>query len=184
MTKLKKSNCEELKIFFNCDTVVTVVTVGIVKTVGTVKTVVTVLKFFSIFFGISFSLKLWQNSKHKCWQLKNSICEKTQKFKLWQNSRTKMGTKFKNSNCDKAQKLQLWPNSKTQIVAINFLKKCDKTKKKTQIVTVVLVTVLTVVIVTSFSKNNLTPQQPRCSWGSFSWFSRCFPNMLKIRVMC
>ena len=32
-----------------------------------------------------------------------------------------------------------------------------------------------IVILTSFSKNNLTPRQPmRCSWCSFSRFSQCF----------
>ena len=56
---------------------------------------------------------------------------------------------------------------------------CDKT----QIVTVVLVTVVTVaevtvVIVTSFSKNKLTPRQPmRCSQGSFLLFSLCFVSV-------
>ena len=43
------------------------------------------------------------------------------------------------------------------------------------IVTVATVAVGTVVIVTYFSKNNLTPQQQmRYSQGSFSRFSRCF----------
>ena len=43
------------------------------------------------------------------------------------------------------------------------------------IVTVATVAVGTVVIVTYFSKNNLTPrQQMRYSQGSFSRFSRCF----------
>ena len=45
------------------------------------------------------------------------------------------------------------------------------------IVTVATVAAGTVVIVTYFSKNNLTPrQQKRYSQGSFSRFSRCFYN--------
>ena len=49
------------------------------------------------------------------------------------------------------------------------------------IVTVATVAVGTVVIVTYFSKNNLTPQQQmRYSQGSFSRLSRCFLNPLNI----
>ena len=45
--------------------------------------------------------------------------------------------------------------------------------------TVVIVPVVTVVIVTYFSKNKLTPRQPmRCSQGSFSRYSRCFVIVL------
>ena len=73
--------------------------------------------------------KLWQNSK-----LKNSNCDKTQKLKLWQNS--------KKSNCDKTEKLKVLPNSKTLIVTKLKKTNCDKTQKfklwqnsKTQIVT-------------------------------------------------
>ena len=45
--------------------------------------------------------------------------------------------------------------------------------------TVVTVAVVTVWIVTSFSKDNLTPQQPmRCSRCSFSRFSRCLPTLI------
>ena len=43
-------------------------------------------------------------------KLKNSNCDKTQKLKLLQNSKTQ------NSNCDKTQKLKLFKNSKTQIM--------------------------------------------------------------------
>ena len=64
-------------------------------------------------------------------------------------------TKLKNLNCYKTQKIKLWQNSKTQIVKV------------------VVVTVL--VIVTYFSKNNWTPQQPMiCSQGSFRNVSLCF----------
>ena len=41
---------------------------------------------------------------------------KTQKHKLWQNSKTQVMTKFKNSKCDETQKLKLWQNLETQIV--------------------------------------------------------------------
>ena len=33
-------------------------------------------------------------------KLKNSNCDKTQKLKLWQNSKTQIVTKLKKSNCD------------------------------------------------------------------------------------
>ena len=80
-------------------------------------------------------------------KLKNSNCDKTQKLKFWQNSKTETETehnifmvipcrnvtKFINSNCDKAKKENC---DKTQN------SNCDKTKKvklqqnlKTQIVT-------------------------------------------------
>ena len=70
-------------------------------------------------------------------------CDKTQKLKLWENSKTQIVTKLKTeigtttkispknskfncdetekSNCDETQKLKLWSNSETQIV-IKFLK--------------------------------------------------------------
>ena len=44
-------------------------------------------------------------------------CDKTQKLKLCQNSKTQIVTKFKNSkfgqksNCDKTQKFKILPNS-------------------------------------------------------------------------
>ena len=73
-------------------------------------------------------------------------------------------TKLKNSNCDQTQKLKLCQNlkkndnSKTKIVTkLKFWQ-----NSQIEVVTVVIATValVTVVIVTSFSKNNLTPQQP------------------------
>ena len=95
-------------------------------------------------------LKLWQNSK-------TQIVTKLKKFFL-QNSKTQILTKLKNSNSDKTKQIKLWKNSKTQIVMV------------------VIVTVVTVVVrVTSFSKRNSTPrQQMRCSQGSFLRFLRCF----------
>ena len=105
-------------------------------------------------------LKLWQNSK--CDQTKKSNGDKTQKNKLCQYSKTQIVTKLKNSNCYKTKKNNVWQNPKSKIVAV-------------VIVTVVTVTVVTLVILISFSKNNLTPWQPiRWSRGSFSWFSQCF----------
>ena len=35
-------------------------------------------------------------------------CDKTQKLKLWQKSKTQIVTKLNNSNCDKNHKLNLW----------------------------------------------------------------------------
>ena len=78
-------------------------------------------------------------------KLKNFYCDKkrsnwdkTKKLKLWQNSKTQIVTKVK--------KIKLWQNSKTKIVTVVIVK-------------VVTVAVLTAVIVTSFSKDNLKPQQ-------------------------
>ena len=106
-------------------------------------------------------MKLWQNFK-TCigTKLKNSnwdktqhigtkqielICDKTQKQKLRQNSKTKIRTKLnKNSNFDKitrkksnygkTQKLKLWNRSKTEIVFKKKLTKlensnCEKSQK-------------------------------------------------------
>ena len=58
------------------------------------------------------------------WQLKNSKCNRTQKPKMWQNSKTRNVTKhlksqntnFKKSNCGKIIQLKLWQNSTAQIV--------------------------------------------------------------------
>ena len=55
---------------------------------------------------------------------KNSNCCKTQKVKLWQNSKTQIVSKLKNYNCDRKRKkkiyrthkLKSWQNPKTQIV--------------------------------------------------------------------
>ena len=82
-------------------------------------------------------------------QLKNSNCDKTQKLKLWPNSKTQiatkqkkvwqnfktqMVTKIKNSNCDQTKNIKLWgekKNSKTPIVRKKKLQNCncDKTQK-------------------------------------------------------
>ena len=51
-------------------------------------------------------------------KLNNSNCDKTQKLKLWQNSKTQIVTKLKNSNCYKTQNCKFWQNSN-----------CDKTQK-------------------------------------------------------
>ena len=51
-------------------------------------------------------------------KLKNPSYDKTQKLKLWQNSKTQIVTTQelklgKNSNCDKTHKLKLGQNSKS-----------------------------------------------------------------------
>ena len=46
---------------------------------------------------------------------KNTSYDKTQKLKLWQNSKSQIGTKLKNSNCHQTKK-----------------KNCKKTKKTTK----------------------------------------------------
>ena len=78
-------------------------------------------------------------------QNSNSNYDKTQKHKLWKNSKTQIVTKLKNSNCYQNQKLKLWEklksktlttqklkvgqNSKTQNVTILKNSNCDKTQK-------------------------------------------------------
>ena len=95
-------------------------------------------------------------------KLKNSNCDKTQKNKLWHNLKNQIVTKIKNSNCAK-------------------LKKFNCVNSKTQIVIVIKMTVVTkVVIMTSFSKNTLTPWQPTNSQGSFSQFSWCLVFFFKV----
>ena len=77
-------------------------------------------------------------------KFKTHIVTKLKECQLWQTPKLKL--------C-KPQKIKLWQNSKTQIVRE------------------VIGTVVTVVSVTYFSKNNLTPQQTmRCSRCSFSRF--------------
>ena len=65
--------------------------------------------------------------------LKYSICDKTQKLKLIQNSKTQIVTELENSICDKTQKLKWWQNSKINIVT--KLKNSNYDNSKTQIVT-------------------------------------------------
>ena len=50
--------------------------------------------------------KLWQLENSDCEEKKhkNSNCDKTQKLKLWQNSKTQNVTKLKNWNWDQTQK--------------------------------------------------------------------------------
>ena len=49
------------------------------------------------------SAKYFKCVKHNS---KTENCDKAPKFKLWQNSQTRIVTKL-NSNCDKTQKLKL-----------------------------------------------------------------------------
>ena len=111
------------------------------------------------------------------------------KPKLWQNSRTQTVTQLK--------KNKLWQNLKDQIVTKlkNWnrakLKKINCDNSKTQIVIVIKITVVTeVFIMTSFSKNTLTPWQPTtlraAFWNScdvlsltfFSYFLKFPPDCL------
>ena len=164
VTKLKKTQIVIKIKNPNCDTVMTVV---IVVTLVTVVTV--------------FCLKVVT-------KLKNTNCYKTMKLKFWQNYQKKLVAKCKiqvlnklkkKNNCEKSHKLKLWQISKTQIVT-KLKKNQIVTNSKTQIVTVVIWTVVTgkvgtEVIMTSFSKNNLSPGPPmRCSRGSFLQFFWCF----------
>ena len=64
-----------------------------------------------------------------CDEIKNSNGEKTQKHKLWWNSKTQIVMKLKNSNCDATQKLKLCWNSTTQIVMKLRNSNGDKTPK-------------------------------------------------------
>ena len=85
---------------------------------------------------------------------KNTICDKTQKLKLWPHLKTQIVTKHK-KNCDKSKKIKLWQNLKPQILTQLKISNSDKTKKincDSSIVTVVTVAVERVVIVTYFRK--------------------------------
>ena len=68
-------------------------------------------------------------------ELENSNCDKTQKLKLWQNSKIQIVTKLKNSNYDNSKtqivtklKNQNSYNSETQIVSKLKILICDKTQ--------------------------------------------------------
>ena len=57
-------------------------------------------------------------------------CDETKKIKLGGNSQNSTVMKLKNSNCDKNQKFKLPQNLKTQIMTkIVFLLNCDVTQK-------------------------------------------------------
>ena len=86
-------------------------------------------------------------------------CEKTQKFKLSQNSKHKIGTKLKDSGCDKnsvcnnsktqivtklkknwdwdkthiLRKLKMWENTKTQVVTQLKSQNCEKTSSQSKL---------------------------------------------------
>ena len=61
-------------------------------------------------------------------KLKNSNCDKTQKLKFWQSSKTETLTELKNSNCDKTQTVIKLKNSKLN--TIKQLKLWQNYKKK------------------------------------------------------
>ena len=118
-------------------------------------------------------------------KLKNSNYDKTQKLKLWQNSKNPIVTKLK--------KIQLWPNSTNQIVTP--LSSESETRKhklwqnsKTQIVTVVIGTVVTVVIVTSFSKTIWHLDNRWCSGEAFLNYCQVFgigaTNHIGREILC
>ena len=75
-------------------------------------------------------VKRWQNSKTQKNQivtkLKNSKWEKPQHVTKLKNKNI---TKFQNSICDKTYKFKMWQNSKTQNVEKLQNLKCDKTEK-------------------------------------------------------
>ena len=90
-------------------------------------------------------LKLWPNSKTQIMTKLKKNCNKTIQLKLWQNS---------NSYCDKNPKIKLWQNLKTQIVTV-------------VLVIEVTVAVVTVIIVTSFSKKKHLDKQWHTLGGAF-----------------
>ena len=102
---------------------------------------------------------MWRKKTQLVKKVKNSNCDKTEKHKLWQSSKTQIETKFKKKTQivnKKTKRVKLWQNLKTQIV--NKLKaNCDKTQKnklgqnlKTQMVTVVIMTVVTVPVIVRY----------------------------------
>ena len=96
-------------------------------------------------------------------KLKNSHCEKTQKLKLWQNSKTQIVA---------TQKLNFWQNSKTQIVTKLKIKlwQCSKTQMVTKLKHSNSDKTLWVF---EFCHTS-TPWQPTNSQCSYSQFLRCF----------
>ena len=79
---------------------------------------------------------MWQNSKSQIvTKLKNSNCDRTQKLKLWPNSKLKLGKnpntqivqKVKNANGDKTQKVKLCKFFKT-LTTLKYSNR-DKTQK-------------------------------------------------------
>ena len=96
-------------------------------------------KFRHYIFSLSFFPSFYRVLKIVT-KLKNSNYDKSQKTKLWQNSKTQIVSKIKtqntqnltklqNSNCDKTPKINLWQNRKTQIMTKLKNSKCDKTQK-------------------------------------------------------
>ena len=79
-------------------------------------------------------------------KLKNSKCGKTQKFKMWPNSKTQMGQHSKilmwqnpkTKNVKKLKKIKMWQNSKkivTKVIRLDYERRkklrnwnCDKTQ--------------------------------------------------------
>ena len=97
--KLKNSNCYKTQKKFNCDGTQTLIAIKLKKSNCDNSKIHIVTK-----------LKMWREKKSKAQnvtKLKNSIYEKTQKLKLWQNPKTLL---WQNSNCDQTQKLQCWQN--------------------------------------------------------------------------
>ena len=78
---------------------------------------------------------MWQNTKcdesQNVTKLKNSKKDKTQKHRMWQNSKTQNLTNSKNSKCDKTPKIKMWKkkNVKKLKNSICDKSKCDKQKK-------------------------------------------------------
>ena len=68
------------------------------------------------------------------WKNKNKFKDKTQTHKLSQKKtndyQTQYKAKPKNLNCCKSQKVKLWQNSKTQIVSKLKNYNCDRKRKK------------------------------------------------------
>ena len=84
---------------------------------------------------------MWQNLKtqrynSKTQKIQNINCDKTQKLKVWQNSKKFIVTKLKNLSCDKTQTLKVWTISKTPMVRKKITNSnCEKKKKKILITT-------------------------------------------------
>ena len=66
-------------------------------------------------------------------KFKNSKLDKTQKLKIWPNSKTQNVTKLKNSKCYKTPKLKMWQNKikiRTKLKTENAEKKRKKNEEK------------------------------------------------------
>ena len=126
---------------------------------------------FGTFFGtfMTQQSKLWQQQK---------ICDNTQKLKLWPNSKLQIMRNLKDSNCDKTQKYNcdqtnfflFWQNSKTQISDKILKPKFWKKKKNIYIIMTKLINLNTenTQKLISWQNSNYDQTQKLKFWQNFT----------------